>query len=386
MEFSEVKVLIFEGYARQTLPMAKAFNKLGCEVTTLNHSKLDVGYTSKYPTKKIVKYSSSNDYVRTVNTVRELLKSGEYNLVVPMSDFSASLLSRNKDEFSNYAKIASNDWEIYDIAQDKLKTMEICMERGIPCPLTLISVESIEEVINSDLNFPIVVKPRIGYGAIGFKVANNEAELREYIVKNKINISFYVFQEYIPQSDVQFEAAMFVDNENEIKTSLVFSKNRWFPIEGGSSTFNITVDRKDIVESCSKLLKDIGWRGCADVDLIQDPRDGIAKIMEINPRVSGSVKICFEAGVDLAKQIIQREFDHPVTSYNKYKIGQRLRCSQTDLLWFIKSSDRLTSKPSWFSMKKTKDQTFSLADPLPWFSYSIQSLGRYRKEMKKRSD
>ena len=115
---------------------------------------------------------------------------------------------------------------------------------------------------------------------------------------------------------------MFVDGKNDIKSALVFSKNRWFPVEGGSSTLNITIDRPDIVETCSKLLKTIGWRGCADIDLIQDPRDGIAKVMEINPRVSGSVKICFEAGIDLARQIIESEFGEEVTKYKEYKLGQ----------------------------------------------------------------
>ena len=133
-----------------------------------------------------------------------------------------------------------------------------------------------------------------------------------------------------------------------------FSKNRWFPVEGGSSTLNITIDRPDIVETCSRLLKTIGWQGCADVDLIQDPRDRIAKVMEINPRVSGSVKICFEAGIDLARQIIEYEFGEEVTKYRDYKLGQRLRCSQTDLLWFLKSPNRFNSNPHGLVSSKLK--------------------------------
>ena len=118
--------------------------------------------------------------------------------------------------------------------------------------------------------------------------------------------------------------------------------------------------------------------------MIQDPRDGVAKVMEINPRVSGSVKICFEAGIDLARQIIEYEFGEEVTEYREYKLGQRLRCSQTDLLWFIKSPNRFKSEPSWFSCKQTKDHTFSIDDPMPWLSFSIQAVLRYKNEMRKR--
>mgnify|MGYP004596638583 FL=1 len=132
------------------------------------------------------------------------------------------------------------------------------------------------------------------------------------------------------------------------------------------------------------MLKLINWRGPADIDLIQDERDGKAKIMEINPRVSGSVKIAFVSGVDQARQMIELLYGKNVTKYEKYKIGQRLRCSQTDLLWFLKSKDRFSSKPSWFSLKNTKDQIFSLSDPLPWFAFSLSGVLKYRKEMEKR--
>lgn len=386
MEFSKIHVLILEGYARQALPMIKAFYKLGCTVTTLNASRLDVGYTSRYPHNKIIGICSRDDYEGTVYQVRELIQTKKYDLVVPLVDFSADLLARNYEEFRKYAKVATNPFDIYDLAQDKLKTMQICMENNIPCPQTLTGIRNVESLKDIDIKYPIIIKPRVGYGAVGFKVIKSYEDLQAVVSNKKIDLLDYVIQEYIPQTDVQFEAAMFVDGENDIKSALVFSKNRWFPVEGGSSTLNITINRQDIVETCSKLLKTIEWRGCADIDLIQDPRDGVAKVMEINPRVSGSVKICFEAGIDLARQIIEYEFGEEVTEYREYKLGQRLRCSQTDLLWFIKSPNRFNSEPSWFSCKQNKDHTFSIDDPMPWLSFSIQAVMRYKNEMRKRRD
>jgi len=144
------------------------------------------------------------------------------------------------------------------------------------------------------------------------------------------------------------------------------------------------VERNDIIASCSKLLKIIKWRGAADIDLIQDPRDGKAKIMEINPRVSGSVKIVFSSGINIAEQIIQLATDKPVSNYLEYKKDVRLRCIHTDLLWFIKSSQRFNTKPSWFSWKNTRDQIWSVDDPLPFFTFSIQAVLKYKREMKKR--
>ena len=42
-------ILILEGYARQCLPFMKSFKKMGCEITLLCGSKLDLGYWSRYP-------------------------------------------------------------------------------------------------------------------------------------------------------------------------------------------------------------------------------------------------------------------------------------------------------------------------------------------------
>lgn len=384
-DFQGIRVLVLEGYARQSLALVKAFHRLGCHVSALCSSKLDVSFVSRYTDRKILGVCDRDRVDETTEQVRALLRTGEFDVVVPCVDFSAAILSRNKDEFSRHARIAANDWSVYQIAGDKDNTMRVCMEKGIPCPKTVLDAASPEDIPAAGLSFPMIMKPRVGYGAIGFKRLDSPDELKQVLESQSIAVQNYQFQEFIPQTDLQFECAMFVDAENKVKTSLVFSKNRWFPVAGGSSTLNITVDRPDIVESCSRLLQAINWRGPADIDLIQDPRDGVAKIMEINPRVSGSVKIAFVSGVDQARQMLELAFERPVTEYKSYKIGQRLRCSQTDLLWFLKSPDRFRSKPSWFSPFHTVDQLFGLDDPLPWFAFTIQGFKRLGKEMEKRS-
>lgn len=382
--YAKKKVLIVEGYARQSLPLIRAFKKLGCSVSALCQSKWDIAYVSRFTDEKIVGICDRERAAETEQQLLTLLQNGQYDLVVPCTDFSASLLSKNKETFSQYAGIASNDWDVYQIAADKEKTMAVCMEHNIPAPKTLLNVQTVEDLRQAEFSFPIVMKPKIGYGAIGFKKINDMQQLENVIKGKEETLAQYVFQEYIPQTKHQYECAMFVDNNGQVKTGVVFSKNRWFPIEGGSSTLNITVDRPDIVESCTRLLQIIGWRGAADIDLIDDPRDGQAKIMEINPRVSGSVKIVFEAGVDQARQMLELLCGDEVSEQKDYEIGRRLRCSQTDLLWFLKSPDRFKSDPSWFSCKKTKDQLFSLDDPLPWFAFSFQKVRTLKAELKKR--
>lgn len=384
MDYSQVTVLLVDGADRQTLPLAKAYRKLGCKVATVNGSKLDLGYTSKYPTEKIIDPLMKRSKADHLEIIKRLLKTGKYDVVVSTSDDTAEALSLIRNEYEKYAKFTINYPDLFYMAYDKNKTMRVCMEEKIPCPKTYFGVKSIEDLPVNELQFPIVVKPASSFGAMGFHRVDSREQLKMLFVDLSNDIDHYVFQEYIPQTDIQYECAMFMDQNNEVKTACVFSKNRWFPINGGSSTCNVTVERPDIVESCTKLLKTIGWRGAADIDLIQDPRENTAKIMEINPRVSGSIKVVLDAGVNIAKQMVELACNEAVTPYLEYKSDVRLRCIHTDLLWFLKSPDRFKSNPSWFSWKRTSDQVWSLTDPMPFFAYSIQALGRYKKEMEKR--
>ena len=93
-----LKVLLIEGRARQVLPMSKALRQLGCEVTTYNISKLDPGYASKYPHRKLINYFNPKDFEGTYEAIISELKNYHYDIVIPMNDEAAIILAQNKKE------------------------------------------------------------------------------------------------------------------------------------------------------------------------------------------------------------------------------------------------------------------------------------------------
>jgi predicted ATP-grasp superfamily ATP-dependent carboligase len=379
------KILLADGHARQALALARAFKELGCSVTAVCESGLDVCSKSRY-VDYVVKDKTIKERpdLRVECIIREISKGG-YSLVVSFSDVTVEQISLNKERIEKYCKTAVVNKDKFYLAYDKLNTMRICMENDIPCPHTFLDCQTADDVLSKDLMYPIIIKPRSGYGAIGFHKIDNIEELKQYLQDHSDDIKHLVIQEYIPQTDLQYECSIFVDEDNEVKSAMVFEKNRWFPVHGGSSTLNTSVKDKTIVDNCSKLMRLINWRGCCDIDLIRDPRDGVAKIMEINPRISGSGKIVLLSGVNLALEMLQMARGEEVTEFNDYKEGIRLRCLYTDFLWFLKSKDRFKTKPSWFSMKNTYEQVFSWKDPLPYFAFSVGSLFKLKRELKKRA-
>lgn len=378
-----LRVLLIEGRARQVLPLAKSFYELGVEVTTYNCSKLDPGYSSRYPKRRLIAFFDAKQPEKSIAELKAELKKYHYDMVIPLNDDIAIQLSKHKKELSQFTTPIVEDWVRFQYACDKLKTMQVCMKNNIPCPKTFTSLDEFMSGETS-VTYPIVVKPRTGQAAVGFHTSNSKQDVIDYYTKAEQKYGPMLIQEYISQTDLQYKCEMYVDRNGVLRASCVFAKNRWYPVDGGSSTLNTTVDRPDIEETCKKLLDSIGWRGYADIDLIQDPTDGIAKVMEINPRITGSVKICYAAGVNFSKLILQDFEGKEVEDAFNTKYGIQLRYMHTDVLWFLKSKNRFRARPSWFNFKNCVHQIFSWDDMWPTVTYTLQGFGKFLRDRKKR--
>ena len=377
-------VLLIDGGSRQVLPMIKGFSRQGCEVSVYCSSKLDVGYVYKYTDKKVMGVFDPHDTEGTYSGIRAAIERGGYDLVVPMNDYAATLLARHREELSRFAYIAVNSPEIFDLAADKQKTMQICMDNDIPCPKTAV-FSDISEFSDEGWSYPLVIKPRSGYGANGFNTVENREELNRLFVLTEQKFGESLVQEYIPQTSSQYQVEMVMGRDGECKSFVLMDKLRWYPINGGSSTINVTLKDEKIKNDCVRLLKALGWVGYASLDLIRDPRDGVAKILEINPRINGTAKICFKCGVDLALQLLEEAAGGEITEIADYQSGVYLRYVHMDVMWFLKSKNRFSAKPSFFSFKNTVDEIFSWEDLKPFFVYSITAVKKLISDKKKRS-
>lgn len=376
------RVLLMEASSRQVLPMARAFYAKGYDITTVCEHKSDLGNVTRFKHRCYVVKNIDSDYKTAERVYDEIVTQNEFDIIVPLSDFSAEIAANHKNDWTKKGcYVAVNDLDIFMLAFDKLNTMRICMENNIPCPFTILA-EKEDDIDFDSIKYPVVVKPRSACGSIGFHIAEDEKQLRVLIKDNSHGL--LLIQEYIPQTGRQYNAHFVLDEQSNVKTAICTQKCRWFPIDGGASTLCRTVDNDYILFICEKLLKTIGWIGYCDLDLMEDPRDGSIRIIEINARISANVKICFLGGANIVQQIIELSENEELTAYVDYRKDVRLRCMHTDFLWFLKSKKRMKADPSWFSSVRTKDQIFSLDDVLPFFSFSITSVLKYKSEMKKR--
>ncbi len=384
-DYSQYTVLIFGAGGRQTLPVCKGFCEIGCKVITYCHSPRDTGALTKYKAERIVYNSKKSDHLSYYDYGMKLIKNNGYSLVVPVSDMGASYLSKHKSEIPARTRVAVNDWDTFQFAIDKAKTMKVCMDNGIPAPKTIFGDDLEKRVNEIEFEYPVVVKPRTGMGSIGFNVIKTKDQLLQYIKQYDDRNGSLLIQEYIKQGkQPQYRADLFRTKDGDFKAACVGKVTRWYPLDGGSGIHIISIHDDRIIDNCKKLLDAIGWIGYANIDMVYDERNKTAKIIEINGRTGASIKIDYECGVNISQLILENEMGLPVTDMTSYDDGKQTSCFLPDLLWLIRSKDRFNADPSWFDRKDIKDVIFSWDDPLPTVGFLVESIKNFVPSMKKR--
>lgn len=381
-ENKKLKILILD-QGRQALPFMKSFAKAGHETIVVCSTRLSECYFSRYPSRRLIWPSYVKDRPAFENKLREYLKENSIDVTISVGDITADILSGNKEEFLQYTHLTSPDYPLFIQAADKLNLMNYCMEKSLPCPKSYELNEQILASLNTLLSFPVIVKPTRGVGAIGVVKFNDYEDLLSAFPEIKKNHGEeLIVQEFIPQEGgMQYQAEAFVDDNGKMKVCMVILKPRFFPVSGGTSTANLTIDHPEIEKTSRKLLEGLKWRGAADIDYILDPRDGTAKILEINPRVTAGIKIGFAAGIDYAELHLKLALGKEIPEITKYKLGVYCRNFFLDTLWFI-FSDRKMKKnttPSFYKFfgKNVYDQIFSFDDPLAGLGFFLHMLKKY---------
>ena len=384
MNFKGTRVLLLDGYCRQNAILLKELHRLGCVVTTLNDSKLDVGYASKYPKKKLLDRQFKKDLQYYESLILDLAKSGDFDVIFPILEEATEIVARNAERLKMYVKIIAPPLEAFEKAHDKQLTMKICMENGINCPKTKMDNETIEEYLQT-VEFPLALKPRQGRGSVGFKKVNNKEELDKLIQDGTVVVEEYVIQEFIDEAEVHRVSYTVIDDNDEVKSSMISKSTRPYPLVIGTNSLFESVDMPEIAEQSERLLKLMGWRGYASVCFIESEKDGVPKVMEINGRISASFKISVLAGLPIVQQLLERAYGVEVTpAPEQLEYGKRVSHSQSGMMWFLKSPDRFRKEPSTTGRKGKKDIVFSWSDPWPYFAYTIQCMKKHKKEIKKR--
>jgi len=338
------KVLFLEANSIQTQPIARSLKEKGYYTIGFCEEKLSYGYYSKYFDERYLTCSSAHEPDDFYMFLVDYLKKNQVDVIIPMSDDSAVFLAKNQKELLKYAFFSIPLFDSFMKGYDKNQLMAVCKKLGVGHPLT---VDLSGDFDLSEMIYPAIIKPNLTTGGRGMSIVDNQKELEAIIEPTIIHYGNSHVQEFVPVGGRQIKVQLLVDRSQNLLCSSVMCKKRMYPVKGGSSCCNVTIRDDELVNTCLKVLKEIKWRGFADFDIIEDPRDNSLKIMEINPRIPACIKSTVTAGIDWGEAIVNEALGQPVSAYN-YREGVVLRYLGFDILWFLKSESRFKAKPSWF--------------------------------------
>jgi len=368
-------VLLLGGHTIQALPVMKSLRQSAYKVICECEAKHSYGYWSRYSNEKIIRplyHYKSKEYL---DFILGLISEYKVDIILPLFDLSAEFVSINKDILAKRVSFVSPSYDVFTLGYSKNFLMGLCKDHSIPHPLTSkISLDYVEES-SSYTGFPALIKPDITTGGRGMKIVKNSGEVISYLPDILRTYGSSTLQEFIPPGGRQFKAHHFRTKSGEYLASVVVEKLRFYPENGGSSCCNCTIKHSGIIESTRKVLDILGWEGFADFDLIEDPRDGVIKIMEINPRFPASIKSAFMAGVDFVKIYVDY-CNGVINRLPTYDLDVCTRFFGLDLLWFLNSKDRFKTRPSWFKLlgKNISYQDGDVNDPMPFFFGTYSGL------------
>src|SRR5690606_33036348 len=81
---------------------------------------------------------------------------------------------------------------------------------------------------------------------------------------------------------------------------------------GYTSTFVEVVDEPDIAGISRRLLGSIGFTGLVEIEFKRDPRNGVLKLLDVNPRPWAWFGLASACGVDLGAMLWQKVTGQPV--------------------------------------------------------------------------
>jgi predicted ATP-grasp superfamily ATP-dependent carboligase len=173
-----------------------------------------------------------------------------------------------------------------------------------------------------------------------------------------------IIQEFIPHGGAYGVGALLNFN-SEPRASFVYRRLREYPVTGGPSTLRESVRNEEIRSLALEILHSLKWTGIAMVEFRVDSRDGRPKLLEINPRVWGSLWLAIRSGIDFPYLLYKMAVDGDVGPHHDYRPGVKCRwLIPGEFMHFLHNPRRFSMDPGLFS-KDAEDDILSFDDPLP---------------------
>ena len=253
------------------------------------------------------------------NNLLSIIQDEKPDVLIPIGE--TRQVSLHKEEFLKYTNVLVPDYESFCTAYDKKETYKICSQAGIEMPKHFSDYEA-DLLIKNETN-RLVIKPDFDIGGSrGLKIVKNISELnsaRKYIQNNFGN---YIIEEFIPGASRTRTLQLLFNKNNKLISYFILKKLHQWPVTGGNTAYAVSTHENELLKFVLPFFERCKWEGPAGVQLIIDERDGRPKLIEINPRFTGSLAFAIQCGVNLPFAACLAALNRKDINSNYYDAGK----------------------------------------------------------------
>jgi predicted ATP-grasp superfamily ATP-dependent carboligase len=329
---SMMAVLVLDGHSRAALETLQSLGRAGIEVDIAAETTDCLAFHSRYAIRKLRQppQDRSQDFQAWLRSEDQ---KRSYVLIVPATE--ASLLGLRaldeEDPLRRKAVLPGN--QALDTALDKEKTWVLAHGLGVPVPRSIL-ISSLAEM-GRRTEFPLVLKPLRSklmvegeLRTLAVAVVKDEAQRREQLGR-WLPLTPVQEQQYVAGRGI---GAEFLFDRGRKVWHFVHERLHEYPLSGGASSYRRAIrPPAQLLHDAEKLLTALNWHGVAMVEFKMDAR-GQYWLMEINPRLWGSLALSIDAGVDFPRGLLEIARGGQPSAQPDYKLIYT-RDLRTDLDW-----------------------------------------------------
>ena len=328
-----MNILVTDGDSRAALAITRSLGSKGYHVVVGAESESSLASSSRYCREGFAYPSPREEPEAFVECLLEAVEINHIDVLMPVTDVSLFLISKNRDRFPDSCKIPIAGDDAIRAAADKNHILKLAESVGMPAPRSQViqSKDEADKILERfELSYPVVLKPvrsrvRLGdkwlYTAVDY--ARNREELREKLLAQVAGAYPVILQERVTGVG---SGAFYCFDHGECVAKFAHARIREKPPSGGVSVVRESKAVDRIADEYSqKLLKALGWHGVAMVELKVDSESGRAYIMEINGRFWGSLQLAIDAGVDFPAILLSLALERPLPASADYRTGVKSR-------------------------------------------------------------
>jgi carbamoyl-phosphate synthase large subunit len=279
-----------------------------------------------------------------IDSIIKYLRDYEVEALFVGSDeeLMAIATAKKRIEMESPSKVLVTELDVIRIARDKWETYKVLKANNLSCAESCLPEDKDE--FAEKFGFPLVVKPREGFGSVNFFVVKSNDEI-EYALTRIQDYGWKpMIQEYLPGLDDEFTSGVTVDKNGTYTMSSIAIRKY---LKGGQ-TYKAFIDDYPIVRlSAENVAEKLGVTGAVNIQAkyvpneealsssqnatVSEPRNpneilhnGRMKIFEINPRFSATCPLRSYAGINEPDIVFRNVvFDEKV---DKISICRKLVC------------------------------------------------------------